>query len=321
MTPPNVQLPVGVLVMSYGGPDSLDELPGYLADIRTGRPTTPSVLEEMTDHYRQIGGRSPLLEITRRQQTAIANRLDPTRFRIYAGMRHWAPWIDEVVGQMAEDGITHAVGLVMAPHYSSMSVARYQSKVDDGLRMYRADISFRMIDDYHDNPGLIAALASRVAEGVDGFAEELRDEVHVVFSAHSLPSRIVAAGDPYDTQLRKTARLVAAKANLPSDRWSWSYQSAGKSPEPWLGPQLEEYIRTLSDRGIRNVVSVPVGFVADHVEILYDIDIEAQRVARDCGVRLVRPPALNDDPIFMDTLADLVRARASDWIDQRDGRS
>jgi len=313
------EAPIGVLVMAYGGPDSLDDLPGYLADIRSGRVTDPRVLEEMRDHYGRIGGKSPLLEISRRQVEALAGRLDSHRYRCYLGMRHWRPWIEETVGRMIADGIQKGISLVLAPHYSSMSVGRYRAKIDDGVRMYRGRIEFRHVDSYYRAPGLINALAGRAREGIERFPRGERDSVHVVFSAHSLPERILRAGDPYDKQLKETAALVAEAASLPRERWSWSYQSAGKSPEPWLGPQLEDHIPALGRRGIRNVVSVPVGFVADHVEILYDIDVEAQDAARRSGIRLERPPALNDDPEFIDALAKVVRECASDWISPQSG--
>ncbi len=305
--------PIGVLIMAYGGPNSLEEIPGYLADIRRGRPTSPEVLEEITHNYRRIGGRSPLLEITRRQADAVLAVLNEETpvYRGYLGMRHWAPWIEETVGQMIEDGIRRAVSLVLAPHFSRLSVAKYQQKIADGMAMYRGHIDFVHIESYHDAPGLIEALARRVEEGLSRWPESERATVHVVFSAHSLPVRILKTGDPYDRQLRETARLVAERVGLPEDRWTWSYQSAGRSPEPWLGPQLEEHLPALAARGIRNVLSVPVGFVSDHVEILYDIDIQAQEVAREHGMRLERPPALNDDPVFIRQLADLVRERAA----------
>ena len=314
--------PIGVLFMAYGGPNALEEIAGYLADIRTGRPTTPAVLEEITNNYRQIGGRSPLLDLTRQQVAGvmeILNPLDqPALFKEYLGMRHWAPWIEETVGTMIDDGITRAVSIVLAPHFSKLSIAKYQRKITAGLAMYRGDVAFEHISSYHDAPGLIDALAERVHEGLRRWPEDERPDVHVVFSAHSLPVRILQQGDPYDSQLRETARLVAAKAGLPDDQWSWSYQSAGRSPEPWLGPQLEDYLPDLAAQGIRNVISIPVGFVCDHVEILYDIDIEAQAVAKAHGIRLERPPALNDDPVFIRQLADLVQQKAqkAGWVPQ-----
>lgn len=309
--------PIGVLIMAYGGPNSLEEIPGYLADIRTGRVTTPSVLEEITNNYRQIGGKSPLLEITRRQVDAVQTLLGD-RFRCYLGMRHWAPWLEDSVRDMLDDGVTHAVSLVLAPHYSKLSVAKYLSKIDDGLEMYRGTIHFEHIVSYNDAPQYIESLANRVSEGLARWPEPVREEVHVVFSAHSLPTRILEMGDPYDEQLRETARLVARQAQLPDDRWSWSYQSAGRTPEPWLGPQLEEHIPALAKQGVRHILSVPVGFVSDHVEILYDIDIQAREVAEEHGVRLERPPALNDDPLFIAQLADLIRGRALEagWLRQ-----
>ncbi|RME81158.1 MAG: ferrochelatase [Caldilineae bacterium] len=309
-----VRYPIGVLIMAYGGPNSLSELPGYLADIRSGRPTPRTVLEEIAHNYACIGGKSPLLAVSQRQVAAVAARLDPKLFRCYLGMRHWSPWLEEVVGQMVEDGITHAVGLVLAPHYSKMSVARYLAKVEDGLAMYRGNIEFRYIKSYHDTPGLIRALAARVRAGLEQWPPEERSEVHVVFSAHSLPRRVLEMGDPYDRQVRETARLVAEAVGLAPERWSWSYQSAGRSSEPWLGPQFDEHLRALAARGIRGVVSLPVGFVSDHVELLYDIDIQAQALAQELGMRLVRPPALNDDPEFIATLADLIKARAASWL-------
>ncbi len=306
--------PIGVLIMAYGGPGSLDEIPGYLADIRNGRPTTPAVLKEITNNYRQIGGKSPLLEFTTQQVAAVQAQLDPAQFKVYLGMRHWSPWIEDVVGQMIEDGITQAIALALAPHYSHLSVAKYHTKIADGLEMYRGQIEFQYINSYHDAPQLIQAFANRVQDGLSRWPEAERDDVHVIFSAHSLPVRIIKLGDPYDAQLRETAQLIAKKAGLPDSQWSWSYQSAGRSPEPWLGPQLEEYIPELAAKGVKNMVSIAVGFVCDHVEILYDIDIEAQKAARENGVRLERPSALNDDPLFIETLVDLIQERAANWL-------
>jgi ferrochelatase len=211
---------------------------------------------------------------------------------------------------MVEDGVERAVSLVLAPHFSALSVARYQQKVVDGLDLYRGRIHFEHVASYHDAPGLVAAFASRVEEGLARWPERERELVHVVFSAHSLPERVLAAGDPYGDQCLETARLVAAQAGVPGDRWSWAYQSAGRTPEPWAGPDLGEHLEELASRGVRDVVSVPVGFVSDHVELLFDVDHRAVEVAAGLGMRLERPPALNDDPVFIAMLAELVRARA-----------
>jgi ferrochelatase len=308
---------IGVLVMAYGGPNSLDEIPGYLADIRSGRPTPIAITEEIRNNYRQIGGKSPLLEITQLQIKALEALLKPPEFKLYLGMRHWAPWIEETVRDMVEDGIQQAISIVLAPHFSKLSVAKYQAKITAGLQMYHGHIEFAHIESYHDHSGLINALAKRVDQGLEKWEPTERASVQVVFSAHSLPVRIQRMGDPYADQLHQTAHLVAEKAGLDEAQWSWSYQSAGRTPEPWLGPQLPDHLRELHKQGVRAVLSIPVGFVSDHVEILYDIDIQAQGVARELGMRLERPPALNDDRLFIKTLAEVIRYKAIEvgWLD------
>jgi ferrochelatase len=309
----SARLPIGVLVMAYGGPASLDEIPGYLADIRQGRPTSQAVLDEITENYRAIGGSSPLLAVTQRQVDALAAELGGS-YRCYLGMRHWAPWIEDVVGEMVDDGVTHAVGLVLAPQFSSLSVARYQQKVADGLELYRGRIRFAHVASYHDDDGLIRAFAARVEQGLAEWPEEVRERVHVVFTAHSLPLRVIASGDPYGDQCSETARLVARHAGLADERWSWCWQSAGRTPEPWAGPDLGEHLETLAARGVEHVLCVPVGFVSDHVELLFDVDHRARAIAERLGMTLVRPPALNDAPVFVDALAGLVRTCAEDCL-------
>ena len=300
--------PIGVLVMAYGGPASLEEIPGYLADIRHGRPTPRAVLDEITENYRAIGGSSPLLAVTKRQVDALAALLGDD-YKLYLGMRHWSPWIEEVVGEMVSDGVERAVSLVLAPHFSALSVAKYQQKVADGLELYRGRIDFEHIASYHDAPGLVEAFAARVEEGLARWPDDEHERVHVVFSAHSLPERVLASGDPYAEQCLETARLVAERAGLPEALWSWAYQSAGRTPEPWAGPDVGEHLAELAAQGVRDVVSIPVGFVSDHVELLFDIDVRARQAAEGLGMRLERPPALNDDPVFISTLAELVRAK------------
>lgn len=301
--------PVGVLVMAYGGPASLDEIPGYLADIRAGRTTSTAILTEITNNYRQIGGRSPLPEKTAAQISALASRFDPRRVKFYPGMRHWSPWIEDAVGQMLDDGVEKAISLVLAPHYSRESIAKYQQRIAAGEGHHHGALTWRHVESYHTEPSLIEAFARRVTEGLSRWSEADRDSVHVVFSAHALPARILQEGDPYQDQLWETARLVADRAGLPDDRRSWAYQSAGRTPEPWLGPKYEEHLEDLAARGVRNVVAVALGFVSDHVEILYDLDIQAQKKARSLGIRLERPAALNDDPLYIDALEAVVRRR------------
>ncbi|GEM49581.1 ferrochelatase [Deinococcus cellulosilyticus] len=301
---------IGVLFMAYGGPESLEDLPGYLSDIRHGRTTNSEVLEEITHNYASIGGKSPLLGITKEQAAKATELLNKNgvKYKAYLGMRHWAPWIEETVRDMLDEGIKKAVAIVLAPHYSSLSVAKYHQKVKAGLDMFHGHIDFEFIDSYHNHPKYIQAMVNRVKQGIAQFPEG--EDVHVVLSAHSLPERIIKMGDPYQDQLFESARLIAEGAGLKEDQWSWSYQSAGRSPEPWLGPQLEDHVVALHEKGVKNVVSVVIGFVSDHVEILYDIDIKAQAAAKEMGMTLVRPPSLNTDPLYMETLAELIEEKA-----------
>ncbi len=306
--------PLGVLVMAYGGPASLDEIPGYLADIRAGRVTSKAIVNEITENYRQIGGRSPLPEKTAAQIAALAARFDPAVVKFYPGMRHWSPWIEDAVGRMLDDGIERAVSLVLAPHFSKESISKYQVRIAAGERHHHGKIDWRVVESYHDEPALIEALANRVSEGVARWPEAESEQVHIVFSAHALPSRILNEGDPYQDQLWETASLVARRAGIPDGRRSWAYQSAGRTPEPWLGPRYEDHLEDLAARGVKNVVAVAVGFVSDHVEILYDLDIKAQEKARELGLRLERPPALNDDPLYIDALEAVVRRKLEGWL-------
>jgi len=310
MTP---KKPIGVLVMAYGGPASLDEIPGYLADIRAGRVTSKAILDEITDNYRQIGGKSPLPEKTAAQIDALAARFDPAEVKLYPGMRHWSPWIEDAVGRMLDDGVERAVSLVLAPHFSRESIAKYQVRIAAGEGHHHGTLEWRHIESYHTEPALIQALANRVTEGLSRWPEAERSGVHVIFSAHALPARILKEGDPYQDQLWETARLIAEKAGIPDSRRSWAYQSAGRTPEPWLGPKYEDHLDELAARGVKNVVAVAVGFVSDHVEILFDLDIQAQKKARSLGMRLERPAALNDDPLYIDALEAVVRRQLSGW--------
>jgi ferrochelatase len=305
--------PIGVLVMAYGGPANLDEIPGYLADIRAGRTTSKHILDEITGNYRAIGGRSPLPEKTDAQIAALAARFDPAEVRFYPGMRHWAPWIEDAVGRMLDDGVERAVSLVLAPHYSRESIAKYHTRIAQGEEHHHGRLDWNHVESYHNHPKLIEALANRVTEGLSRWPEAERGQVHVVFSAHALPARILKEGDPYQDQLWETARLVAEKAGV-ADRRSWAYQSAGRTPEPWLGPTYEDHIDSLAAQGVKNIVAVAVGFVSDHVEILFDLDIKAQEKAREHGIRLERPASLNDDPLYIDCLEDTVRRSLEKWV-------
>ncbi len=297
---------IGVLAMSYGTARGLDDVEAYYTHVRRGRPPTPELLSELTDRYRAIGGRSPLIEITEAQVAGlekVLNEDEAAEFRVYHGMKHQRPYLEVVVEEMAADGIERAVGLVLAPHYSRFSVGEYVERVERAAAAGGPRFSF--VKSYATHPAFVDFVASRVREARDRLPEDLRDAAPVVFSAHSLPQRILAAGDPYPDELAGTARAVASRLGLSNHRTAW--QSAGRTGEPWLGPDLTDVLRDMAADGVRAVVACPVGFVCDHLEILYDVDIEAQQVAREHGLTLVRTESPNDDPRFLEALAEVVR--------------
>ena len=280
-----------VILMAYGSPERADDVPAYLADIREGKPVSRHAVEELKERYRRIGGRSPLDKITEAQRAALERELGVP---IYVGMKHWRPRIAEAVEAALAGGADTIVGLVLAPHYSRLSIAGYRERLEAALGD-RAELVF--VDSWHDHGPFVTVLADRV-RGFDG---------HVVFTAHSLPERILRDGDPYRDQLLETSRLVAERVGLAD--WSFAFQSASATGEPWLGPDILEELDTMAANGVRRVLVCPVGFVSDHLEILWDLDIEARERATELGLELHRIDSLNDDPAFIGALAQLVRAR------------
>jgi ferrochelatase len=291
----------------------------YYTDIRGGRPPTPGHLEELRERYAAIGNRFPLLEITRQQAEGLERELnleDPGGFRAYLGMKHSPPFIAEAVGRMRADGVERAIGVVMAPHWSGMSVESYLERV----RTETGDgpPSFEFVRSYHDHPGFVSFLSARVAKTLGRLSPSERDGATVIFSAHSLPVREVADGSlrclrcrmcedscRYRDGLTETAALVAAELGLTRHTVAW--QSAGRTDDPWWGPPIEDVIADLASQGCPAVVVCSAGFVADHLEILYDLDVEAQAIAEQAGMRLVRTEMPNADPAFVRVLADVVR--------------
>jgi ferrochelatase len=292
-----------VLLMAYGSPDRLDQVEAYYTDIRRGNPPPPHLLEELLGRYRAIGGGSPLSRIVELQRAAVeaelARRGRP--IRVYAGMRHIEPRIGAIVDGMVADGVDRFGAIALAPQKSS-NAAGYRRAVDAALaRLDGSAPEVVFVDSWHDQPRFIEALAGTTAEALRRFPDPAA--VRVMFTAHSLPARVVAEGDPYPDELARTAALVAEQLGLAT--YDFAFQSAGRTGEPWLGPDILEEIRRLGREGVRELVVRPVGFVADHLEVLYDIDIEAQGVAREAGIRLERARSMNDDPTFIAGLADL----------------
>ena len=290
-----------VLVMAYGTPRTLDDIEAYYTDIRHGRPPTPELLEELTERYRAIG-HSPLYEITQAQARGIEERVP--NVRTYVGQKHAPPNIPDAVEQMAADGIERAVGLVLAPHYSYMSVGDYEARARRAAEDKGWAGKLDMIGSWHLEPGYIELLAKRVLDALATISEAGRDRSTVVFTAHSLPEKILERGDPYPDQLRETAAAVAHHAGL--ERWTTGWQSAGRTRDPWIGPDVLDVISDLHSAGGCGVVVCPCGFVSDHLEVLYDVDIECAARAKELGMEMARTASPNDDPEFLDVLARVV---------------
>ena len=299
---------VGVVVMAYGTPSHPDQIEPYYTHIRRGRPPSPEQLADLTRRYDALGGSSTLAARTADQVAAVAEeleRLAPGRFVVRLGQKHAAPFIEDAVADLATLGVPHVVGLVLAPHYSGASVGEYQARAAEAAAA--AGIGHTPVLRWHDEPAYREFLASAVADALG----ELPRKTKVVFTAHSLPERVLE-GDPYPDELSASAEAVAQAAGL--DRWAgWSmaWQSAGATPEPWRGPDILEVIRDLAATGrARAILVCPQGFVADHLEVAYDLDIEAARVAAEVGLTFARTRTLNDDPTVMAALARRVLAAA-----------
>ncbi|WP_324716096.1 ferrochelatase [Carboxydochorda subterranea] len=306
----------GVLLMAYGSPERLEEIEAYYTHIRGGRPPAPELLEELKARYLAIGGVSPLAAITRRQARALERRLG---WPVYVGMRHWHPWIAEAVEAMARDGVREAVGLALAPHASRMSSGAYVQAAREALQAIEPSRrpSFRWIESWATLQPFVLAVARRVREAarrLPGDAVEqtaegtlaLAPDTRVLFTAHSLPERIRTWNDPYPSELERTCQAVAGSLGLAAGRWELAYQSRGRTAEPWLGPDVSEALERLAGEGVGRVVVCPVGFVADHLEVLYDLDVEAAAQARRLGIAMVRTASLNDAEDFIEALARLV---------------
>ena len=294
-----------VLLMAYGSPDSLDQVEAYYTDIRRGSPPPPHLLEELKGRYRAIGGGSPLSRIVGEQRAAVEAELAARGMPmpVYAAMRHIAPRIWDVVAQMAADGVERIVAIPMAPQKSS-NAAGYRRAVERGLAGVDRPPQVVFVDSWHDAPRFIEALAITTRELLARFPDPAA--ATLMFSAHSLPARVVAEGDPYPDELARTARLVAEAVGRPD--YTFAFQSAGRTDEPWLGPDILAEIRRLAAAGVTEIAVRPVGFVADHLEVLYDLDVEAQGVAREAGIRLERARSMNTDPVFIAGLADVAQA-------------
>ena len=311
--------PIGVLVMAYGSASGPEDIERYYTDIRGGRPPSPEHLAALRERYAAIGNRFPLLDITGRQAAGLDAELNAGHdgaFRTYIGMKHSPPFIAEAVERMRTDGIDRAIGIVMAPHWSGMSVGTYVERVERAVAE-RGGPRFTFVRSYHDHPLFVDLLEGRVRDAIASLSEDARERAAAVFSAHSLPVRSTDDGsircrdcdcDPscrYRDGLQETADLVARRLGVASYEIGW--QSAGRTPDPWWGPPIEDVIRDLAGAGNPAVVVCSAGFTADHLEILYDLDVEAKHVADEVRVEFARTEMPNADPAFVRALAAIVR--------------
>jgi ferrochelatase len=285
----------GVLLMAHGTPSSMAEMPEYLRLVRGGRPPSDELIAEMRHNYEAIGGRSPLTDLTLAQAEALRARLG-TDVPVAVGMRNWRPFIKDALAELAAAGVDRTIGIPLAPQFSTLSVQKYidaaQAALPGGMRI-------DAVRSFHAHPRLLDAFAERLRD-----AAPKSDEL-VIFTAHSLPKKAIEGGDRYADEVAATARGVAERAAV--TRYTLAYQSAGRTPEPWIGPTIDEVIDEQTGRGVRKFLVAPIGFVCDHTEILYDIDVQAAQTAREFSTALRRTESLNTSPAFIDVLEDLVR--------------
>ena len=306
MTDKTIQGPrTAVLLLAYGTPDSPEAIEPYYTHIRGGRQPSQEAIADLERRYLAVGGCTPLTTVTEQVRSGIELELSRRGLdvSVYVGMKHWRPWISNAVLHMKSDGVTRVVGVVLAPHYSRFSVGGYQRYLFEGIAEHDASFTVDFVEHWYDDTAFLQFMAAQVHEQLACFDLAVRERVVVLFSAHSLPERIRSWNDPYETQLAESARKVAALAGVADYRVVW--QSAGNTGEPWIGPDVLDYLDVLHQDGVRHVLQVPIGFVSDHLEILYDLDIEATQKAVALGIEYRRTPMPNAQPAFLDLLAGL----------------
>jgi protoporphyrin/coproporphyrin ferrochelatase len=305
---------MGLLVMAYGTPYKLEDLDRYYTHIRHGRRPSPEMIEDLRNRYEAIGGISPLSRITLEQAEKLEKQLNKVQneieFKMYLGLKHIEPFIEDTVKQMHEDGIEEAVSIVLAPHFSSFSVKSYNDRVKEEAEKIGGP-RFISVESWYDEPKFIDYWAEKVKQIYEQMSEDEKNDSMVIFSAHSLPEKILQSGDPYPHQLQETADLIAEQAGIKTYTVGW--QSAGKTPEPWLGPDVQDLTRDLSkEHNYKAYVYVPVGFVCEHLEVLYDNDIECKRVTDEVGANYYRPEMPNAKENFIDALSTVILKTVAD---------
>ena len=307
--------PIAVLLMAMGGPDSLENVEAFLRDVRGGRPTPPDLVEEIRERYRATGGKSPALGITKELARKLEERLNESgglRYRVYVGLRHWHPFIHEIYAELLRDDPEQVIGLCMAPQQSSLSTGAYEKKVEDARASLQSGCPVSYVSSWHRHPKLIAAIVENIRQALLKFPEDFRAKVPVLFTAHSLPERILAMKDPYPDEVRGTVEAVTSLLGDTPTRFA--YQSQGRWGERWLGPTVQTAVEDLAREGHRHVLVAPIGFLCDHVETLYDIDVELKQYATRRGIQLERIAMLNASPAIVETLASVLAAHQSSLV-------
>lgn len=305
----DAQGPVAVLLMAMGGPDSLENVEPFLLDVRGGRPTPPELVEEIRERYRATGGKSPAVGITQEIAKKLERRLNESggpRYRVYVGLRHWHPFIKEAYAELLAEVPGRVIGLCMAPQQSSLSTGAYQKKVEEARSAFQSTCAVSYVGSWNRHPQLIAAIVENIRQGLLKFPADIRAQIPILFTAHSLPERIVAMKDPYPDEVKGTVEAITACLGQQPTRFA--YQSQGRSSEPWLGPTVESALEALHREGHRDVLVAPIGFICDHVETLFDIDIELKQLAVNMGMQLERMPMLNAAPALVETLVSVIDA-------------
>lgn len=299
---------IGLLVMAYGTPRSVDEIEPYYTHIRRGRKPSQEALDELTERYEAIGGISPLAKITKSQGQELEKKLnelnDDVQFKLYFGLKHIEPFIEDAIAEMKKDGIEEAVSIVLAPHYSTFSVKSYNGRAKEHSEKINGP-KITSIDSWYDHPQFIQYWSDEIKKTFATMEVDEKENAVVIFSAHSLPEKILQSGDPYPDQLKETADLIASLAEIKHYTIGW--QSEGQTPDPWIGPDVQDLTRELSkQKGYTSFVYCPVGFVADHLEVLFDNDFECKVVTDELGAKYYRPEMPNAKPEFIECLADVV---------------
>ncbi|MFC0523519.1 ferrochelatase [Pontibacillus salicampi] len=303
---------MGLLVMAYGTPYKEEDLEPYYTHIRRGRKPSTEALEELRDRYNAIGGISPLARITDQQAEALQHKLnemqDDIEFKLYIGLKHIEPFIEEAVEQLAQDGIEEAVSIVLAPHYSTFSVKSYNGRAQEEAEKHGVTTIYS-VESWYDEPGFIQYWSDEIQKVYDQMTKKEKDNAVLIVSAHSLPLKILQNGDPYPEQLKTTAKLIADQLQIQHYEIGW--QSEGNTPDPWIGPDVQDLTRDLyNEKGYTTFVYAPVGFVSDHLEVLYDNDYECKVVCDEVGASYYRPEMPNVHPLFIQTLANVVMKKA-----------